>query len=189
MTDTANDLGGLTASLTPLSSSLRNNARGQERATSTDAMCQQLKQRAAAVRIGRTQLGRGVFARRRFHAEQVIGVIRGQVIDDPGYTSNYCMELGDGRSLEPIAPFRYLNHSCDPNCELFSWESDDLAPLGRLWLQALKPIEPGEELTIDYAWPADAAIPCGCGAAGCRGWIVALEELSALQSAGSAVPT
>lgn len=61
---------------------------------------------------------------------------------------------------------RFLNHSCQPNCELFFWETDDLTPNDRLWLQALRPIEPGEELTIDYAWPADAAIRCACGAAG-----------------------
>jgi len=74
-------------------------------------------------------------------------------------------------------PFRYLNHSCQPNCELFSWETDDSPPHVRLCLQSLMPIEPGKELTIDYAWPADAAIPCVCGAAGCRGWIVSQEEL------------
>ena len=152
-------------------------------------MGQQIKQRADAIRIGRTPLGRGVFARRRFRAEQVIGVISGLVIVDPDYTSDYGMELGEGRSLEPAAPFRFLNHSCEPNCELFFWETDEPAPLDRLWLQALMPIEPGEELTIDYAWPAEAAIPCGCGAEGCRGWIVSVEELSALQGAGSAVPT
>lgn len=147
-------------------------------------MGQQLKQRAGAVRIGRTPLGRGIFACRRFRAEQVIGVVRGRVVNDPDYGSDYCIELGEGRGLEPAAPFRYLNHSCEPNCELFSWEADEAASLGRLWLQALRPIEPDEELTIDYAWPVDAAIPCGCGAAGCRGWIVAAEELSALQGAG-----
>ena len=36
----------------------------------------------------------------------------------------------------------------------------------------------GEELTIDYAWPANAAIVCRCGAGTCRGWIVSPEELS-----------
>lgn len=152
-------------------------------------MVQQLKKRASAVRIGRTPLGRGVFARRRFRAEQVIGIVRGQVIDDPAYTSNYCMDLGKGRSLEPAAPFRFLNHSCDPNCELFSWETDDPAPADRLWLQALRRIEPGEELTIDYAWPVEDAIPCGCGAAVCRSWIVSMEELGVLDGAGSAEPT
>jgi hypothetical protein len=87
-------------------------------------MGQQLKQRAGAIRIGRTPLGRGVFARRRVRPEQVIGVIRGQVIVDPKYTSDYCMDLGEGCSLEPASPFRFLNHSCEPNCELFFWETD-----------------------------------------------------------------
>jgi SET domain-containing protein len=53
-------------------------------------------------------------------------------------------------------------------------------PHARLWLQALTPIEPGDELTIDYGWPADVAIPCVCDAAGCRGWIVSLAELPLL---------
>lgn len=138
-------------------------------------MPQATRKRAPAVRIGRTPLGRGVFARRRFRPQQVIGVIRGQVLTDPCYASNYCMDLGDGRSLEPAAPFRFLNHSCEPNCELFSWETNEPAPLDRLWLQALRPIEPGEELTIDYAWPAAYTIPCGCGTGGCRGWIVSAD--------------
>lgn len=143
-------------------------------------MAQKLRKQAGAVRISRTPLGRGVFARRQFRPQQIIGVVRGQVIDDPDYMSDYCMELREGRSLEPAAPFRYLNHSCQPNCELFFWETDDPAPRDRLWIQAVATIAPGKELTIDYAWPADAAIPCACGAAGCRGWIVSPEELPLL---------
>lgn len=68
-------------------------------------MAQQLRNRAGAVRIGRTPLGRAVFARWQFLAGQMIGIIRGEVIDDPDYTSDYCMELGEGRGLEPAAPF------------------------------------------------------------------------------------
>jgi len=151
-------------------------------------MVQQLKQRAGAVRIGRTSLGRGVFARRRFRLEQVIGVVRGRVVNDPDYGSDYCIELGEGRGLEPAAPFRYLNHSCEPNCELFSRETNEAAIPDRLWLQALRSIEPGEELTIDYAWPAEEAIPCGCSAVGCRGWIVAAEQQDLLDRAKSAEP-
>ncbi len=143
-------------------------------------MRQRTSKRAAAVRIGPTALGRGVFARRRFRPEQVIGVIRGQVIDDPEYASDYCIELNDGRGLEPAAPFRYLNHCCQPNCEIVWWETEEPEPRDRLWLQALTAIEPGEELTIDYAWPAEAAIPCACGAAECRDWIVSREQLPLL---------
>jgi hypothetical protein len=145
-------------------------------------MGQQLKKQTAAVRIGLTPLGRGVFARRRFRPQQVVGIIHGRVIDDPGYASDYCMDLGDGLGLEPAAPFRYMNHCCQPNCEIFWWEAEAPEPRDRLWLQALTRIEPGDELTIDYAWSADAAIPCKCGAAGCRGWIVAEAELGVLDA-------
>jgi hypothetical protein len=62
--------------------------------------------------------------------------------------------------------------------EIFSWDETegDVTP-DRVWLVALRVIQPGEELTIDYAWEAEAAIPCGCGSANCRGWIVDEAEL------------
>lgn len=150
-----------------------------------EVLRQQTRKRGPAVRIGRTPMGRGVFALRRFRPQQVIGVIRGEVMDDPDYSSEYCMDLGEGRSLEPAAPFRFLNHSCQPNCEIFAWESDEPVPQDCLWLQAVTAIEPGDELTIDYAWPAESAIPCICGAPACRNWIVSPEQLSLLlRSAG-----
>ena len=79
--------------------------------------------------------------------------------------------------------FRYLNHSCEPNCE-FDWfnvdgSNGDVAPL---YLIALRDIWPNEELTIDYNWPAISAIPCHCAAASCRGWIVSFDELDSLDT-------
>jgi hypothetical protein len=83
------------------------------------------------------------------------------------------MELPTGRLLEPAAPLRFVNHSCDPNCELFYWFDEDQGTQeDRLWLQTIRTVEPGEELSIDYCWPADAAIPCRCGTSACRLWIV-----------------
>jgi uncharacterized protein len=73
--------------------------------------------------------------------------ITGQVIDDPSYSSRYCIDLGEGRSLEPDPPGAFLNHSCDPNCELVNADDDD----GRIELRATRDIAAGEELTIDYA--------------------------------------
>jgi hypothetical protein len=88
------------------------------------------------------------------------------------------MELPSGRLLDPAAPLRFVNHSCDPNCELFYWEGDAENPQeDRLWLQTIRPIAVGAELSIDYSWPADAAIPCRCGTLNCRGWIVDPAEL------------
>lgn len=139
--------------------------------------------REVNVRVTECELGRGVLARQVFPVDSVIGEIRGEVIDDPTYGSNYAIDLENGCTLEPCAPFRYLNHSCDPNCEFtfFEVEHDEAsAPDGSarfVFLVAVKRIVTDEELTIDYNWPAESAIPCLCDAADCRGWIVAEEEV------------
>lgn len=108
-------------------------------------------------------------------------MVTGEVIDDEHYSSSYCIDLGDTFSLEPGEPFRYLNHSCEPNCCLVYLEEDE--PPAEIWLETIRPIAAGDQLTIDYAWPANAAIPCGCGARRCRGWIVDPAELKQLKSA------
>jgi SET domain-containing protein len=72
---------------------------------------------------------------------------------------------------------RFINHSCDPNCEV-------VVERGRVFIDALRDIHPGEELAYDYAYEredGDDAIattryPCRCGAPGCRGTILAPEE-------------
>jgi hypothetical protein len=133
------------------------------------------------VRVGRARHGRGVFSRIAFLPEQVIGEIRGRVVDDAEYGSSYAMDLGETLTLEPRAPFRYLNHCCSPNCELVMYDADgDPSLARRMFLQAIAPIEPGDELTIDYGWPAETAIPCDCDSMNCRGWIVDLAELHLL---------
>ena len=50
-------------------------------------------------------------------------------------------------------------------------------------LYVCRTIYPGEEITIDYGWPAVSAIPCLCGSERCRGWIVNMEELPELLKA------
>jgi len=146
----------------------------------------QAKRLGKSLRIARTPVGKGVFARRRYEAGEVIGEVEGTVIDDANYGSDYCLDLGENRSLEPEPPFRYLNHSCDPNC---LWEWYDLprkkrtSERRRVFVLAINDIDVGEELTIDYGWPATNAIPCRCHAANCRGWIVAEDELDQVRTA------
>jgi SET domain-containing protein len=55
---------------------------------------------------------------------------------------------------------RYVNHSCRPNCY-----SDIVGD--RIWIRALRDIEPGEELTYDYGTGGEARIRCTCRP-GCR---------------------
>ena len=135
------------------------------------------------VRVGKVPFGRGVFARQDIPAGTTLGVVTGKIIDDPDYASSYCIDLGDPLSLEPHAPFRYLKHCCVPNSHLHTvdaeYEDGTPAP-PEVHVEALLDISKGEELTIDYQWAASGAIKCLCGSSGCRGWVVAKEELADL---------
>jgi SET domain-containing protein len=61
---------------------------------------------------------------------------------------------------------------------LIIWECEDTGER-RVAVHAIQEIQSGGELTIDYAWSADVAINCLCGAPSCRGWIVDREQLEA----------
>ena len=138
--------------------------------TDTQSLDQQLL-------IRETPLGRGVFAETHFLTGEVIDAVTGRIIgpDDTNYDDSYCIDLDGELMFDPEPPFRFLNHNCEPNCEVFSWEGDP-----RLWVQCRRPIQVGEELTIDYAWPIEHAIPCRCDSAKCRGWIIAPDQLHLL---------
>lgn len=159
------------------------------------------------VHIKETIVGKGVFATQAFPENVVLSEITGKIIDDANFSSSYSFDIGDNLQLDPEPPFRFLNHSCEPNCEFDwwfdeTWDQDELengnletvfassanSAAGsvqseiqtgrrRAYLITLREIEPGEELTIDYNWTADAAIQCFCGAPTCRGWVVCLDEL------------
>ncbi|MEE2640236.1 MAG: SET domain-containing protein [Planctomycetota bacterium] len=126
------------------------------------------------VEIRNCEFGKGLFARRDFCEKEIIGLVTGRILDDPDYCSEYCIELDDQFSLEPFAPFRYLNHSCHPNAEMTSYEDGTFADI---FIVAVEPIPADAEILIDYAWPAESAAPCQCESSECRGWIVAEEEL------------
>jgi SET domain-containing protein len=65
---------------------------------------------------------------------------------------------------------RFVNHACEPNCESVIEER-------RVFIEALRTIKPGEELTYDYQIQredddppdVDEVFACRCGFAGCRG--------------------
>lgn len=146
----------------------------------TDAATQPVPK---AIRVGKVPFGKGVFAARDIAAGEVLGQALGKVIDDAEYASSYCIDLGGSLSLEPRAPFRYLNHCCSPNAQLtmqdVQYEDGTPAP-PEIYVESLKPIAKGAEVTIDYQWSIDGAIPCLCGSDECRGWVVAIEELPKL---------
>jgi SET domain-containing protein len=65
---------------------------------------------------------------------------------------------------------RFINHCCEPNCESRIEER-------RVFIDAIRTIRPGDELTYDYQIGRDSDDPpgvddvfaCRCGAGGCRG--------------------
>jgi SET domain-containing protein len=73
---------------------------------------------------------------------------------------------------------RFINHSCNPNCET-------VIENGRVFIEAIRRIKPGEELGYDYqlTWestddPVELALyACRCGAKRCRGTMLDREPL------------
>jgi SET domain-containing protein len=110
--------------------------------------------------------GTGLFARRALPEGETVLVLGGTVIDDAELARlapHSSLAIGEGLNLMQADddPAQYGNHSCDPNL----WLADVVTVVTR------RPVEAGEELTIDYAtmtvlpWQME----CRCGAAVCRG--------------------
>ena len=137
------------------------------------------------VKVMDSEVGKGVYASRPYPKESIIGEITGQIFKNPYTGTNYTFEANDGFQLEPYEPFRYLNHSCMPNCE-FDWIEtpavDERPAHAGLFLFAIRNIFAREQFTIDYRWPASFAIPCQCRAPMCRGWVVDQSQVNMLPS-------
>ncbi len=82
---------------------------------------------------------------------------------------------------------RYINHGCDPNCESTTMNR-------RIFIEAIRTIRPGEELSYDYqiqrdsddAPNVDEIYACRCGAKNCRGSMLeAAEEAAQDRAAGA----
>ena len=72
---------------------------------------------------------------------------------------------------------RWINHSCDPNCETNEEN-------GRMFIDVIRDIQSGEELTYDYNLIVEERYTpalkrfyaCGCGTRKCRGTILASKR-------------
>ncbi len=135
--------------------------------------------------------GRGVFAVQDIAQGQTVIEYVGERIGwdeaqrrHPHDASNpqhtFYFHIEDGRVIDALYggnSSRWINHSCDPNCEAQEQE-------GRVFIKALRPIAAGEELHYDYGLVVDARYtpklkaqyPCWCGAAQCRGTLLAPKK-------------
>jgi SET domain-containing protein len=93
-----------------------------------------------------------------------------------GSERTYLYGLNDGKTIiDGEGLGAYLNHSCDPNCEV-----DEIK--GRVWIFALRNIAAGEELVWDYSlYDDDDPAPCHCGAGNCRGTMYSEEWMKKLR--------
>jgi hypothetical protein len=121
--------------------------------------------------------GRGVFARRRFEAGDVVAPYapsqRRVDARDPEAAraaETKLTLLSEGAWViipDTSVPGGWLcNHSCAPNAAIHSHGA------GRI--QCIRAIAPGEEVTIFYGWVSHSEPgrdPCRCGASTCRGFI------------------
>jgi hypothetical protein len=55
------------------------------------------------------------------------------------------------------------NHSCNPNAKINELYRE------ALMMRATRPIQAGDEITIDYQWQRPSPIPCSCGSDPCTG--------------------
>jgi SET domain-containing protein len=82
----------------------------------------------------------------------------------------YIFGLDERYSIDGSTPkntARFINHSCEPNCQTEQF--------GRIiWIVAMRDIQAGEELTYNYEYGIDdePLEPCHCGAHNCCGYIL-----------------
>jgi uncharacterized protein len=123
-------------------------------------------------RIGRSRTGLGLFATRRIKKGTRIIRYFGPLLDSKkkqdDIENKYLFELGnrwtiDGSVRKNIA--RYINHGCKPNAE------SDVKPRKRkVYIRAIKNIEPDEEINYDYGSDYFKAYlkPIGCKCDACE---------------------
>ena len=124
-------------------------------------------------RIGRSRTGLGLFATRPIRKGTRIIRYFGPLLDsrkaeEDAVENKYLFELTDrwtidGSVRKNIA--RYINHACRPNAE-----SDVKPRKRRVFIRAIKNIQPGEEINYDYGTDYFKAYlkPVGCKCAACE---------------------
>ena len=129
-----------------------------------------------------------MFAVRRIRKGQRIIEYTGEVIDQVeetkrGYDDSkmsrhhtFLFKIDEEYTIDATrqgSSARYINHSCEPNCEAV-WEKR------RIFIEAARNIQPGVELCYDYAFEQNGPLTkeeetfyyCRCGSKKCRGTIL-----------------
>ncbi len=135
--------------------------------------------------------GKGVFALQDIAEGETLIEYVGEVISwdeaqdrhphdpkDPNHT--FYFHVNEDKVIDALYggnSSRWINHSCDPNCEA---DEDN----ERIFIKAIRNIRAGEELNYDYGLIIDepytkklkAEYPCWCGAKNCRGTLLSPKD-------------
>lgn len=143
------------------------------------------------IRVGKSPIhGRGVFAKRKIPKGTRVIEYLGERIQleklcrDPatvGTARVYAFYLDENTVIDGARngnDARFINHSCDPNCEAYC--IDD-----RVYIYGMGDIARDDELTFDYKLAAtrdglagienSRAYICRCGSKNCRGTMLAVK--------------
>lgn len=141
--------------------------------------------RAPLIEVRRSRVhGRGVFALRRIRkgariieylGERISHRVADRRYEDHDENDNHTFLFSVDRGLVIDAGVdgndaRFINHSCEPNCE-------SVIERRRVFIDAIRDIAPGEELSYDYQIGRERGDPpnvdeiyaCRCGSKECRG--------------------
>jgi uncharacterized protein len=120
--------------------------------------------------------GKGLFVKKDVKKGQIILTIKGKrkrkqnkTLQDVFSNPNW-VGFNEYQWIDPSSPFKFLNHSCDPNGGI----------KGSVRLYALRDIKAGEEITFDYSTSeADQRwfLNCRCGSKKCRKRIQSIQFL------------
>lgn len=138
--------------------------------------------------------GNGVFAARKIKKGERLIEYRGERIThaqadrsaghgvDSGHT--FLFTLNDRYVIDATRKgnsARWINHSCDPNCESVLVEDDADHRNDRVYIESIRTLQPGEELSYDYGILLDDTPhtpemkklwECRCGSPKCTGTLL-----------------
>lgn len=142
--------------------------------------------------------GTGVFARRKLAADTEVIQYKGKLLThdeadeqygDGGETGHtFLFTLNEQYILDANTrgnDARWINHSCDPNCQAVLYENKNGDPKkDRVIIETLREIKRGEELTYDYGITLEVRHTarlkkiwaCRCGSPKCTGTMLKSKQ-------------
>lgn len=141
--------------------------------------------------------GNGIFATEKISKEERVIRYRGKLrshddvdgqygdLDEDGHT--FLFTLNDDYVIDANVKgnvARWINHSCDPNCEATIEEHESNRRKDKVFIEAIREIKAGEELTYNYGITLDERHTpklkklwgCRCGAKNCTGTMLQLKR-------------